>query len=55
MLVVLLLLPISLAVDDMSLTTMVTVAVVAARRQWQWWLGRRWTAIGGESGRQQER
>jgi hypothetical protein len=55
MLVLLLLLPLSLAMDRASLTTVMAVEAVAARRQWQQRRWRRLTTIGGKSGRQQER
>jgi hypothetical protein len=38
-----------------SLTMVVGVEAVAARRQWQRRQWRQWTTIGGKSGRQQER
>jgi hypothetical protein len=37
-----------------SLTMVVAVEAVAARRQQQWRRLRKWTTIGGKSGRQQE-
>jgi hypothetical protein len=54
MLVVLLLLPLSLEIDDGELDHRVAVEAVVAwwqqqRWQWQWWL-----TIGSKSGRQQE-
>jgi hypothetical protein len=54
MLVVLLLLPLSLAMDDSELTTEVAVEVVVAWRQQQRWQRKQWTMIGGKSGQQQE-
>jgi hypothetical protein len=50
--VVLLLLPLSLAMDNVSSIMVVAVAAVAARRQQQRRQGRRWMTIGGKSGRQ---
>jgi hypothetical protein len=34
----------------LSLTTVMAVEAVAARRQWQRWRWRQWTMIGGKSG-----
>jgi hypothetical protein len=53
--VVLLLLPLSLAMDDGEFDHgVVVVEAVAAWRQWQQRRWRRWMTIGGKSGRQQE-
>jgi hypothetical protein len=53
-LVVLLLLPLSLAMDTVSLITMMAVAALVAWRQLQQQRGRWWTTNGRKSGRQQE-
>jgi hypothetical protein len=50
--VVLLLLPLSLAMDDASLTTLVAVEAVAPRQQQQRWRWQQWMTIGGKSSRQ---
>jgi hypothetical protein len=48
----LLMLPLSLAMDTVSLTMVVAVATQWQQQRRHW---RRWTMIGSESGRQQER
>jgi hypothetical protein len=53
-LVVLLLLPLSLAMNDGGLTMVDAVAGEAAQQQQQWRRWWQWTRIGGKSGRQQE-
>jgi hypothetical protein len=53
--VVLLLLPLSSAVDNGDFDHGVAVEKMAARRQRQQWRWRRWTTIGGKSSQQQER
>jgi hypothetical protein len=55
MLMVLLLLPLSLAMDDGEFDHGVAVEAMAARGQRQWWWWRQWTTIGGKSSRQRER
>jgi hypothetical protein len=52
--VVLLLLPLSLAMDNGEFDHVVAVEVVAARRQWQRRRSQQWMTIGGKSDRQQE-
>jgi hypothetical protein len=55
MLVMLLLLSLSLAMDDGKFDHRVAVEVMAARGQQQRRRWRQWTMIGGKSSRQQER
>jgi hypothetical protein len=50
--VVLLLLPLSLALDDGKFDHGVAVEAMAARGQWQRWQWRQWTMVGGKSSRQ---
>jgi hypothetical protein len=53
MLVVLMLLPLFYRQwTTVSSITVVAVAAVVDRQQWQRWWGRRWTTIGDKSGRQ---